>query len=709
MNTAKAYLSFNYDGHIDNRSALYELKTILDEIASCKNSASDNTKTGESLDQFEDAESGLDKLKHLLQLCINEFDNQQDADLSSGSSVAESPDHEQLKDLLDSSLNQLALITTDANDTGDAAKCLLVLDKLKRMLDEIINTDTTSVSLSNASTSDIQSDLAEPEDGNSESAAACTGSVLDNLEFESNQADNAPVTNDTASDSLAETEASDNTALLTDSTTVTTAETEDTGKDKGDRHITDRENVVAEIVDSALEEHIENMDCTAYVPDATVAKHAEDTTSETAPAPVPESGQAGIEPGGIEPDTPYRSVTAYENTSSCMADVPAETSLAGKDEPGRKHLVFGVMFILSAVLLSVAIYWGAPVSNDEQVETGNSAMTQAVTELPQQTGNQSPLSDSLDENNTFDAFYISLRTDEDKTSSQITDVPAYSANEGVPGASQEPPATASPARTQPARETEAHLRLNDSDNTITEHETVQPDDQQVDPVAESNTKNDASIAETISAISERMAGIEQSIADIKGDIEKTLALKAAQQENTATAIVSTDVENNQQQDKGTRNLQALSQRVSDSESQLLTLQQSVAEPREPEPVPLIDSITKHQKTDPVRPVESIASEMKAMHQSKRALGETTAQTYAIWSIYLSSYYGSPPPTDELTYLDNAGIPYKIRKTTVNDADWYRVLVYNSTEYKAAKVYAEKLETSLGIKKIWISKKKYSYE
>ena len=101
--------------------------------------------------------------------------------------------------------------------------------------------------------------------------------------------------------------------------------------------------------------------------------------------------------------------------------------------------------------------------------------------------------------------------------------------------------------------------------------------------------------------------------------------------------------------------------------------------------------------------------MNVTYQSKLASGETTDQSYAIWSVYLSSYYGNPPPASELAFLDKAGVPYEIIKTSVNDADWYRVLVNNSTEYEAAKDYAEMLKARLGLKKIWISKKEYPYK
>ena len=94
-----------------------------------------------------------------------------------------------------------------------------------------------------------------------------------------------------------------------------------------------------------------------------------------------------------------------------------------------------------------------------------------------------------------------------------------------------------------------------------------------------------------------------------------------------------------------------------------------------------------------------------MYSSPNTASEIVEQTYDTWSVYLSSYYGSPPPASELEYLDNADIPYEIKKVSVKGATWYRVIVIETTDYKTAKGYAESLKTRLGIKQIWISRNK----
>ena len=91
--------------------------------------------------------------------------------------------------------------------------------------------------------------------------------------------------------------------------------------------------------------------------------------------------------------------------------------------------------------------------------------------------------------------------------------------------------------------------------------------------------------------------------------------------------------------------------------------------------------------------------------SLNTASETFEQTYTTWSVYISSYYGNPPPASELEYLNKADIPYEIEKVSVKGADWYRVIVIKTTDYKTAKGYAESLKTRLGIKQIWISKNK----
>ena len=98
-----------------------------------------------------------------------------------------------------------------------------------------------------------------------------------------------------------------------------------------------------------------------------------------------------------------------------------------------------------------------------------------------------------------------------------------------------------------------------------------------------------------------------------------------------------------------------------------------------------------------------------LYSLQQATGNLTDQTYTIWSVHLLSYYGKPPPAGELDFLDTAGVPYMIKRTIIKGGVWYRVLVNNSAEYSVAKEYAEMLKKRLGIKKIWLSKKQYTYE
>lgn len=94
-----------------------------------------------------------------------------------------------------------------------------------------------------------------------------------------------------------------------------------------------------------------------------------------------------------------------------------------------------------------------------------------------------------------------------------------------------------------------------------------------------------------------------------------------------------------------------------------------------------------------------------MSSSLNTASETVEQTYATWSVYLSSYYGNPPPASELEYLDKADIPYVIKKVSLKGDDWYRVVVIETTDYKTAEGYAEALKTRLDITKVGISKNK----
>ena len=121
------------------------------------------------------------------------------------------------------------------------------------------------------------------------------------------------------------------------------------------------------------------------------------------------------------------------------------------------------------------------------------------------------------------------------------------------------------------------------------------------------------------------------------------------------------------------------------------------------------TIEQAEQFKPVQSVTSIASKMNATHQTKDEVSKLNDQSYNIWSVHLFSYYGKPPPASELEFLDIAGVPYQIEKAIANDGVWYRVLVNNSSEYVAAKQYAEMLKKRLAIKKIWISKKQYTYD
>lgn len=684
MSTAEAYFSSNNDDNASRRSALDELKNFLDEIASYENRASEIINTDDNYDSTEHQRSILDKLKHLLQLCIDEGGY----DLLSGSQMVESLNHEQLKILLDISLIQLALISKDTTDNSDVSEGLLEQDELKSMLDEtyIIDAENASIS-SNSDETDTYLDSSDSENGDSDDATACTDSVIEDLKAQSDNSDktdNEYLIHDTVMDLLSESDQPDNSVLLPDDPTAVTADIEKSE----DMIIEDRENMVAGHVKLELEDHAENIDGAFSSPDIIAENIAEETVTE----PVPEKA-------GIVSDEPEQMVTVLKDSSTETDHESAGVRQLVKDDSGKNPMIFVGMFLFSAVLSAAAMYWGSSGNTDEQTDqlqlkqnnsaeqtvTGNSEALKSETALTLQAESETVFPDPMDEDNDYDVFFISLRTEDNKTEAAINDKSTDAERHGAKDVAIEP--SAMEPEVPPSLQAE-------TDNTITENETDQSIDQQSEPVPGSNAQNDAFLAESIPLIIEHMTAVESSNANTIRDIEKTLTLISKQQVNPATTAGSGDDENNQLQDENIKNLELPGKHLSDAESVVSKLQQSEEE---------------YQKPEPVRSVASIVSEMNAAYQSKLASGEITDQTYAIWSVYLSSYYGNPPPAGELDFLDNTDVPYEIKKTSVNGADWYRVLVNNSTEYKAAKDYAEMLKARLGVKKIWISKKKYSYE
>ena len=201
--------------------------------------------------------------------------------------------------------------------------------------------------------------------------------------------------------------------------------------------------------------------------------------------------------------------------------------------------------------------------------------------------------------------------------------------------------------------------------------------------------------ENISLLSDRLIAAESSISKLQSALEKAKQLKPVLPASPVTLTINTEDQLKQVQDKNDKNFGLLNERVIEAESSISKLQHAVE---------------KHEQLEPIQSVSSIAAKMKADHSSKQVTGNLKDQTYyTIWSVHLMSFYGKPPPASELGFLDIAGVPYKIKKTIVKGGIWYRVLVNNSSEYSAAREYAEMLKKRLGIKKIWISKSEHAYD
>ena len=199
-------------------------------------------------------------------------------------------------------------------------------------------------------------------------------------------------------------------------------------------------------------------------------------------------------------------------------------------------------------------------------------------------------------------------------------------------------------------------------------------DGQIKRIQDENEKN-------ITLINSRITELEEFITRSQSALDEFKRLESEHQLKHA-------------QDENKENIAAIDNRITEAEASVPELQ-----------LPLDVS----EKLEPVESISSITSKVKASRQSTGEAADTVDKTFNIWSVHLFAYYGKPPPAAELRFLDVAGVPYDIERVTVKGGIWYRVLVNNSTEYSAAKKYAVMLKKRLGIKKIWISKKQYSYD
>jgi hypothetical protein len=632
-------------------------------------------------------------------------------------------------------------ISDDTIGHGEPGDGLLVLDELKRVLDKVDR---------------IQADHA----ANSDSAnQADADSVPDDAGL---LADELPAELPAAASANQE-----NTAITGDSDNV----------DAGDDSCKPEESIESQCIDG---QSTESMDSAAAAPDVTVLETAEE--AETPPADTAIIDSDTIDDDAMDHET-VRMEAVQQHTLTHTADFSTRTRSSHRRSShrrgtGRKRLAAVSLLLFAAALLAAVGYWTLgnidPQSALQTVQNNPDEASAAVgpgsvagdTALAGNGEAESLAVEPLDENDNFDAFFISLKTVENEAEPAAeADAPdAVEAGNGLTAAAAEPAPGESPELAD--RSLQAETETNIAIAEIEENEINLWLDQQLDPIATSDARDEVAfaaepatnIAENVAAIRQRLAAAETALTEIKREMAYHREQLSQQDADSEIPAVNTSAEGNQQQIESIKQLEILDARVNQAESVLSQLQQSLVNSQQPvsQPVPQFKTQAESQaelhavsqpesvaespveseaasradsqpesqseaqaealvelgpmpELTPVRSVASISSEMHAAYQSQLASGESPEQTYAIWSVYLASYYGSPPPARELRFLDKAGVPYEIVKTTVNDADWYRVVVNNATQYQAAKQYAAMLKSRLGLKKLWISKRKYSYE
>lgn len=106
---------------------------------------------------------------------------------------------------------------------------------------------------------------------------------------------------------------------------------------------------------------------------------------------------------------------------------------------------------------------------------------------------------------------------------------------------------------------------------------------------------------------------------------------------------------------------------------------------------------------PGRPELSVEQGVIEQPAQKITVTKVQDENSDLWSVYLSSYYGKPPPASELEYLENAGISYEIKKAIVDEKVWYRVIVDDFSAYAKAMEYSNGIRENVGRDDIWVNR------
>lgn len=668
-----AYSSAEED--VNDISALDELKIFLDEIPSHESSKSIDAYTDDDSYLFENRRSILDELQTLLQSSIDEL--KASADGKTGASLlsieAEYPTRDELEDLLESKLSQLIMIS-DGSASFSPGEGASVLDELSALLGE---TDSDAAQINRYSPVSSYDEQVLPATSEYDSDEVTdVDSVLKEFEHllpELAKTEESEVIQDplltSVNDSSAENRTEDASILEEleayygalpeqDNSELQDVDTENSGSTSNAL-----EQLEAMLAETAGSENNRNSETIEIIEDDFIDQKI------SSPLPAEDIEEKDEDSASLSDDD---QIAAEQTDRRVHRSSVAEINLLPEAE-NNKRLPIVFMFSVISAVVAVIYFWNMPAGEDGLrnnlpatqtktleksviFKTGSRSLAQAesVSAFPSEVDNIDDLLASIESSG-----YEKKSIYEEESSTIEMDI--------------------------------SQLKQPEVNNEIATDRLIEPINQQTEYVQNINDKSMDSLEESVGLLSERMIEAESSISRLQHALEKSEQSTPVQ---TVVSTVNDGDQVNQKHDENEKNIGLLNKRVIDAESSISNLQHT---------------IEQAEQLEPVQSVTTIASKMNAVHQSKEPVSKLNDQTYDIWSVHLFSYYGKPPPAGELEFLDIAGVPYQIEKAIVNDGVWYRVLVNNSSEYLAAKQYAEMLKKRLAIKKIWISKKQYSYD
>lgn len=739
--------------HVDDISALDELKNFLDETSSSESSESDDSFSSNYEYSPESRRSILDELQDLLQSSIDELKYVADGNTISSllSAKADYPSRNELKNLLENKLSQLMMISDDLTsfDSGESAS---VLNELSALLGETGNdTDMSDTYMSTISvdavaededilpaesvyqsfsnddvigadsvldefvdllpeSTEIQDDLITPDHDDSADENSAVNSVMDELEAyfsASSEQENSEY-------EYADTEYTEDTINETEADFISV---------DSDSSLSALEQLEAMLAETASSENDEAGEAIKAIDDDFIVQQ------ESSAFPVQNKEEKDKATNSLS--NKVRPIDTREDRLLQKSSVE-EVNLPAEVKNNKRLPMMAILLLVVGII----VWW--IFSNNEH------GMEDRLQLVQSQSVEKSVSIKAEAESLPQEEAELVVSTKVDNIADLLTSIESSGYEKKTLYEDELNDSYENQVQSYAEEQLTKEPLVEDSLTDEPDNSSVEVDVAQIEKYEVSNEMQDDRLKEfigqqrldfqgisekSINLLNERMLEAESSISRVWLALDKSEQLESDHQRQIK-----------QIQDKNEESMVLINNRMMESEASVSELQFSLEKSKrleserqlqmkhvqdkqeeniillnerisEPEvPVPESrSSLDKSEQLEPVQSVSSIVSEMNARHLSKKSITRLKDQTYNIWSVHLFAYYGKPPPAGELDFLNVAGVPYEIEKVTVNGGVWYRVLVNNSSEYSVAKEYAAMLKKRLAIKKIWISKKQYIYD